>query len=458
MTAAASLPKPLRTVGLLGTALLPLNGMIGAGIFALPATLYLAVGAFAPWMLLLGGLLFLPLIVVFAALARQFDHSGGPALYGNAAFGPFLGFQAGWTRYASAVATIAANSHVVVTYAATLWPELDGPLVRPLAVALFQAFFVVVNLVGMNRSIGTLGLVTLLKLAPLAALVGAGFAQGSADLGLVVPEFTDAEAVVLLTFYAFTGFEGAVNSAGELKRPRRDLPLALMITLALTTAIYMAVIWAYVAIVPDPGAGGEMALAVAADAAFGPLGAVAIVLAAAFSVGGNTLQSMINTARLAFGMAELHMLPGLFARVSPRFLTPYASILFLGACSIGFSLTGGFVILATASTLSRLMTYLICSAAVPVLRRRGGTASGADISLFEQAMAVLAFAISAWVATQADARAWLTIAGIIALGSVFYLIARRRPAPELHPEAAQTKEAPGCPDAPSLSRDPTALK
>lgn len=430
MTTPAHPPKPLRTVGLLGTALLPLNGMIGAGIFALPATLYLAVGEFAPWMLLLGGLLFLPLILAFAALARQFDHSGGPALYGNAAFGPFLGFQAGWTRYASSVATIAANSHVVVTYAATLWPELDGPVSRPLAVALFLAFFVVVNLTGMNRSIGTLGLVTVIKLAPLAALVGAGIAQGAldpgAEVGLVLPRFTEAEAVVLLTFYAFTGFENGVIAAGEMKRPRRDIPLALVGTLALTTLFYMAIVWAYLAIVPDPREGGEMALSLAASEAFGAIGAVAIVIAATFSVGGNTLNSMINTARLSYGMAEMRMLPGWFRHVSPRFLTPDVSILFLGACSIAFSLTGGFVILATAATLSRLMAYLICSAAVPVLRFRGGPASGADIGKFELAMAALAFAISVWVATHADTRAWLTLGGILVVGMILYLVARRR--------------------------------
>jgi amino acid transporter len=377
--------------------------------------------------MLLGGVLFLPLIVVFAALARQFDHSGGPALYGNAAFGSFVGFQAGWTRFASTVAVIAANSHVVVSYAAALWPALDGPVARPLAVALFQLFFVVVNLTGTNRAVRTLGVVTLVKLAPLAALVGAGFAQGSSELGVTLPHFSNAEQVALLTFYAFMGFESATMPAGEMKRPRHDIPLALVGMLALVTLTYMAVIWAFIAIVPDPREGGEMALTLAADEAFGRMGTIAIVVAAAFSVGGNTLNNMLNLPRMTYGMAELGMLPGWFAHVSPRFLTPDFSILFLGVCSVLFSLTGGFVLLATASTLSRLATYLICAAAVPMLRWRGRRSSGADIGGFEIAAAVLAFAGSIWVASQADTRAWLTLAGIVAFGSVLYLIAQLRP-------------------------------
>ncbi len=420
----ASQLRPPRSVGLLGTSLLPLNGMIGAGIFALPAVLFAAVGPFAPWMMVLGGILFLPLIIVFAALARQFDHSGGPALYGDAAFGPFFGFQAGWTRFASSVTTIAANSHVVVSYAATLSPALGHPVAHAVAVIAFQIFFMAVNLIGMNRAVGTLGIVTLIKLAPLAALIVAGFAQGSAGLGLVLPQFTDTEAVVLLTFYAFMGFENVTMPAGELKRPRRDIPLAMIGMLALVTLIYVLIIWAYIAIVPNPGEGGDMALSLAADEAFGRVGAVAIVIAAAFSVGGNTLNDLVNTPRMTYGMAELRMLPRWFQHVSPRFLTPDFSILFVGTASILFSLTGGFVLLATAGTLSRLVTYLICSAAVPVLRFRG-----ADIGWFEVAMAALAFIASIWIATHADARAWITLAGILLVGGVLYFIARRAPQP-----------------------------
>jgi amino acid transporter len=419
--------RPPRSVGLLGTSLLPLNGMIGAGIFALPAVLYAAVGPFAPWMMVFGGILFLPLIIVFATLARQFDHSGGPALYGDAAFGPFFGFQAGWTRFASSVTTIAANSHVVVSYAATLSPALGNPVAHAVAVIAFQIFFVVVNLIGMNRAVGTLGVVTLIKLAPLAALIVAGFAQGTGSLGLVLPQFTDAEAVVLLTFYAFMGFENVTMPAGELKRPRRDIPLAMIGMLALVTLIYVLIIWAYIAIVPNPGAGGDMALSLAADEAFGRVGAVAIVVAAAFSVGGNTLNDLVNTPRMTYGMAELRMLPRWFQHVSPRFLTPDFSIAVVGAASIMFSLTGGFVLLATAGTLSRLVTYLICSAAVPVLRFRRRPAGGADIGWFELAMAALAFASSIWIATHADTRAWITLAGILAVGGVLYVIARRAP-------------------------------
>lgn len=430
--------KPPRTVGLFGTTLLPLNGMVGAGIFALPAILYAAVGNFAPWMILLGGILFFPLIFVFAALARRFDHSGGPMLYGEAAFGPFVGFQAGWMRYASALAALAANAHVVISYLAALWPVLDGPVARPLAVALFILTFTLINLFGMTKAIGVLGSMTLVKLLPLAGFIVAAIAMGSPAIGFALPEFTAFETVVLLTFYAFIGFENVSMPAGEMRAPKRDIPIALLSILAFVTLFYMLIIWAYIAI--DPAGGGDtMPLAIAAEAITGRAGAIAIVVAAAFSIGANALTGFVALPRMTFGMAEEGMLPPIFMRVSKRFLTPDFSILFLGGVAMLVGLTGSFVFLAVAGTLSRLVTYLICIAALPVIHWREAKARGDRAFSLETLMAGLALISCLWVANQADSLAFLTLAAILVAGTLLYGLGRmsaKRAAPAAWPERA----------------------
>jgi amino acid transporter len=415
--------KPPRTVGLFGTALLPLNGMIGAGIFALPAILYAAVGNFAPWMILLGGILFFPLMFVFASLAKRFDHSGGPMLYGEAAFGPFVGFQAGWMRYASALASMAANSHVVISYLAALWPVLNDPVVRPVAVALFILAFTLINLFGMTKAIGVLGSMTLVKLLPLAGLVVAGLAMGSPAIGFALPEFTAFETVVLLTFYAFIGFENVSMPAGEMRKPKRDIPMALMGILLFVTLFYMLIIWAYIAIDPV-GSSDTMPLAIAAEAIIGQVGAVAIVVAAAFSIGANTLGGFVATSRMTFGMAEEGMLPPIFMRVSKRFLTPDFSILFLGGVAMLVGLSGSFVFLAVAGTLSRIVTYLICVLALPVIEWQEAKAGTGPRFSFDTLMAALALISCLWVASQASGLAFLTLAGILVAGSLLYILGR----------------------------------
>lgn len=421
--------KPRRTVGFWGTALMPVNGMIGAGIFVLPATLVAAVGDFAPWMILLGGLLVLPLVLVFAWLAAKFENSGGFVLYGEAAFGRFVGFQAGWARYASTIVTVAANAHVMVSYLAVFFPVLDGPVARSFAVTGIIGFFTAINLFSMRGSIGTLGALTAVKLLPLLALVAAALLGGGADIGFALPEFSAAETVVLLTFYAFIGFETVTISAGEMKRPKRDVPLALGTMVAAVTLLYMAVIWAYIAISPV-GTSEENALALAAGEVMGPLGSLALVVAAAFSIGANTLNNGINTPRLTYGMAERGMLPRWFMAVSPRFYTPVNSILFYGGASIAFGLWEGFMVLALAATLTRLLTYGISAAALPVIERREGR-----IDPVHGAVALLAIIGTIWVGSHANAEAWTVFGGVIVLGTLLYFFAGR--ADPLEPLAPQ---------------------
>ena len=411
---------PPRTVGFWGTALFPLNGMIGAGIFALPAVLVAAVGNFAPWMMLVGGVLFLPLALCYAWMSARFEHSGGSVLYGEAAFGRFVGFQAGWARYVSAIVTAAANMHVMVAYLAVVFPGLDGPVAAPVAVAVGLALITIINLYGMRASVGTLGVMTAIKLLPLAALVLSAFFAGG-ELGAVaLPQFSQVETVILLTFYAFIGFEGVIEAAGEFKNPKRHVPLSIVTMVSGVTLIYMAVIWAFILIGPE-FAGENNALAGSAEAAMGQIGSLAIVIAASFSIGANNFASGVAQPRLMYGMARRGMLPKWFEYVHPRFLTPFNAILFYGVAAILFGLWEGFTVLAVAGTLIRLVTYIVTSCALPVLEHREGR-----IVPLHLACVIFAVASSLFIASQTELQAWLVLGGILVVGAALYAIAARQ--------------------------------
>ena len=414
---------PPRTVGFWGTALFPVNGMIGAGIFALPAVLAAGVGSFAPWLMLAGGLAFMPLALCYAWLARRFENSGGPVLYGEAAFGRFVGFQAGWARYASAIVTAAANTSVMVAYMAALWPALADPVIEAGAIATILAIITYVNLTGMRRAVGALGVMTVIKVLPLVALVVSALFVGDPDIGFAIPEFSEVETVLLLTFYAFMGFEAVTEPAGELHEPRRNIPLAIVTMVAAVTALYMAVIWAYLAIAPAVE-NEENALAGAALETMGNIGAIAIVVAAAFSIAANNFNGSTTQPRLIYGMAQRGMLPRWFLGVSERWGTPANAIIFTGVASILFGVWEGFALLAVAGTLIRLVTYCICAAALPTLEYREG-----GVNPLHFACAVVAIAVSIFVALQVSGEAVMVFAGMVALGTLLYFVAARR-APE----------------------------
>ena len=411
---------PPRTVGFWGTSLFQINGMIGSGIFALPAVLVAAVGSFAPWLMVIGGIMFLPLALTFAWLAARFDGSGGPVLYGKAAFGSFAGFQAGWGRYASGAVAMAANTHVMIAYFAAVFPWLENGTAATATVVVTILALTGVTLLSMRSSVNTLGLLTALKLMPLGLIIGVAIFGAFTHKAVVLPEFSQVESVVLLLFYAFIGFEGVTVPAGEVRDPKKDIPRVLVTVLAGVTILYALVIWAYLTIGPEEGA-NENALAGAAEVAMGQWGALVIVVGAGFSIAANSLGGLIVVPRMAYGMAEQGMLPQWFERVSPRFLTPANSILFYGFASALFAVWGGFLALAAASTLSRLLTYVITAAALPMIEHREGR-----INPLHLIVAVLAFAASVWIASHANQQAWTMFGVLVVVGTVLYFVAARQ--------------------------------
>ncbi|PKP91786.1 MAG: hypothetical protein CVT75_08735 [Alphaproteobacteria bacterium HGW-Alphaproteobacteria-14] len=280
---------PPRVVGPVGATLMSINGMIGAGIFAVPALLYSEVGNFAPWMFLIFGLFYACGTLIVARLCNMFRSSGGPQLWIQTAFGPFAGFLIGFWAVLGISAGRAATLYVLVAYLAVIFPVLAEPGARALALAFLLVALTGIVISGMRNSIGTLGVGTVLKLAPILLLCGVAYASGGVATEFTLPRFGQFESVALLVYFAFSGAEVGALSAGELKRPRRDLPLTMLGSLALITAFYMAVQWAFIATGAPQSDGDATPLAAAAEAVMGDAGVLILSLAAIFSIATNAL-------------------------------------------------------------------------------------------------------------------------------------------------------------------------
>ena len=224
-----------------------INGMIGAGIFAVPALLYSEVGNFAPWMFLIFGLLYACGTLIVARLANMFRSSGGPQLWTQAAFGPFVGFQIGWWMVLGISAGRAATLYVLVSYMAVIFPALAEPVPQALALGFLLVAITIIVISGMRTSVGSLLVGTVIKLTPIVILCAAAYSAGGIATEFTLPRFGQFESVALLVYFAFSGAENSAYSAGELKRPRRDLPLTMLGSLALIIIFYMAVQWAFIA-------------------------------------------------------------------------------------------------------------------------------------------------------------------------------------------------------------------
>jgi len=411
-----------REIGFAGSAFLSFNGIVGAGIFALPATLHLQFGAFSPWLFPLFGLLVLLIALPFARLAALMPQSGGPVAY-TAVFGPLASFQAGWLYYVARSAALAANANVFATYAAGLWPPLGTAGGRAAAIVALVGSLTLVNVVGVRRAIRTLDALTLLKALPLVALAIWGLIEAAGALPPPgpPPPLSGIESAALVILYAFIGFENSVVPAGETADPRRTIPRALIATVAATAALYFLIQLAYVAVMPQ-GAAPAAPLAAFAEALIGPAGAILLTATALASVAGNMSGAITSTSRITFALTEQGSMPGWFGRISPRFATPANSVMFMGLVIAALALSGSFVWLAVISTLARLAVYSSSIAALPAARRREGLGTGAGTLLLMAG----GLGVCLWAALQSRWTSWLGLAVAVAAGLLLYALARRQ--------------------------------
>jgi len=427
-TAAGGERKLLRAIGFLGIALLALNGVIGAGIFALPATIAAKAGVWSPWLFLIVGLLVITIVLTFAELSSYFKDSGGPILFTMQAFGPLVGFSTGWILFLSRMTAFAANTTVMALYLGALVPWFASGTGRAILIIATCSGLTLANYIGVRDGVRTMGILTFLKLTPIVLMIGLGLQYVSGDtlFPASMPTIDDIGGTTLLLIYAYVGFESTTVVSGEAVDPKRTLPRALVSTIVGIGLLYFLIVLVYISVLPD--ADGSATLVDVGEVLMGPVGAVAITLAAVFSIGGNLASIMLAVPRLTFALAEQRLLPHWFGAVHERYSTPGNSILFLGALGMLFALTGSFVWLAAASSLTRLISYGLCIGALPVIRRQASEEARAEAYRLKGGYTIPAIAmlVSIWIALQSAADAWIMTGLLLAAGLVLYWLSRQR--------------------------------
>ena len=418
----------IRGIGLIGGALIVLNGMIGAGIFALPSAVAASAGVLSPWLFLGAGMLFTSVVLTFAELSSYFRISGGPALYATKAFGPLTGFSTGWIYFVSRAASVAANSHVMAIFLGAVWPWFDTGTGHVVVVVVVIVSITLANVVGVKGGVRALAFFTFFKLVPLLIMILLGLQYVTPEVMFPssLPTIDDLGGTTLLLIYAYIGFEQVLIPAGETSKPKETIPNALVFTMIATGLLYFLIVLVYISVLGDAAAGGTLV-----DVGFklaGPLGAIAITLTAVFSIGGNLSSSMLATPRLTQSLADHRLLPQWFGHINEKYSSPANSIMFLGGMSLILALSGSFVVLAVATTLTRLIVYVVCIVALPVIK------GNADIKTIERAYRIkggytiplIGLALCLWMISFSEAKSWILVGILLVVGLVIYSLEQLR--------------------------------
>ena len=363
--------KLSRQITAWGIWLLAVNGMIGAGIFAVPGGAAALMGVWSPLVYVVCAILLGLIVACYAELASRFTSTGGPVLYMRTAFGKFAGFETGLAVYATRITAFAANVNLMVASIAFFVPALEGGPLRILVIIAIIAVLAGINIAGAKPAMRAMGVLTVLKFLPLLAIALVGLFHINPELfpdnSLGFPASAQWSAAVLLVIYAFVGWESAVIPAGETRNPGRAMPLGLFWALGAVALLYVVIQIVCVAVVPDL-ANSQRALVDAGAILFGPAGALLLTLGVIVSVGGNITGTVVTTPRLTYALALEKTLPAWFGKVDERTHVPANSIIFFAVLAAVLALVGDFFALAAMSAFVRVLIYVGCIAAMPRVR------------------------------------------------------------------------------------------
>lgn len=396
-----------------------INSVIGAGIFGLPSEVFSRIGVYSLLAFMVCAAAVTLIVLCFAEVSSRFSETGGPYLYAREAFGPLVGFEVGWLIWISRLTAFAANCNLFVAYFAYFVPWAAAGAGRAMTIVVIVAALAAVNVAGVRDAAIVSNAFTIGKLAALAlfVVVGVFFIDPAAYAAVALPSFGDFSASVLLLVYAFTAFEMAVVAAGEARNPRRDMPPALLVAIAIVAVVYLAVQTVAIGTLPELGS-ATRPLTDASSRFMGAAGAAIITAGALVSILGNLNVTLLVAPRLPFAMAQCGELPAVFAATHKRFHTPHVAILITAAVVLVLTLSGTFVYAATISVIARLLSYAATCAALPVFRRRADAPEALFRAPAGVAVSVVALVLVAWLlsnstATQARDAAIAAFAGVL---------------------------------------------
>jgi basic amino acid/polyamine antiporter, APA family len=424
---------PTRTPGLVaGIGLWAMVGnlvgiVIGGGIFTLPGEIAGAIGAWAPLAYVAAAAIIGTILLCFAEATARVPASGGVYGFTTAAFGPYWGWLTGALTWAANILASGALANAMLDAAAALWPALAGSALRPWLIALLYLLLLAINSRNVVTASRFVGLFALSKLVPLTlfVVVGAWFiapanlvlplAQGSSDIG----------RAAIMAVFIYTGMEGGLSVAGEVRDPARAIPRAIALALGVVVAIYVGIQAVAQGLIGNALAGAPAPLATALGSISPGLGAV-MAAGAIISIFGFLTSEALNSPRIVFAAARGGMLPRWLAAIEPTQQVPRNAIAAHVVIAAGLAISGSFETLIIVATLASLSCYAIGCAAALRLRALGVEQAGpvAALGILKPA-AVVAFAAIAWLmaqSTRAEATALAIYVGVI---SLLFLLRRK---------------------------------
>ena len=367
-------PPPEQLKRILSLPLVILYGLgitIGAGIYVLVGETAGRAGMLAPFAFIGAAIVMLFPALCFAELSGRYPFSSGAAQYVEESFGSrTIGLFIGILMISAGLVAASTISLGSVSYLSSL-TNLPSWIVL---VAVVSSMGLICAW-GIRELVIFAGLMTLLEIGGLLAVIVGGFFSDPdllTHIDRLMPVEWSSDVIVsiiqasLLAFFAFIGFEGISNIAEETMEPRKTLPKAILLTLAISTAIYVLVVSvALLTVGPEDLATQPAPLSHLFERTTG-LPAAIITLIAIFATLNGVIVQIIMVSRLSYGLSSRGLLPAFLGTINEQTRTPLVATLLTVAAVLVIALV--FPVITLAEWTSRLILFVFAIVCVALAK------------------------------------------------------------------------------------------
>ena len=374
-------PRLKRVLSLMDATMINAGGIIGSGIFMVPATvaLYTASSSLFFMVWILGGVVSLFGALSVAELGAAMPKAGGQYVFLNEAYGPVWGYLYGW----SAVVVINTASMAAVGVAFAEYLKFFYPIsdlaVKEIAICSI-ILLTIINIVDVKSGARFQNVFTFAKLGAILGVILLGlFLEGGSTQNFS-PLFTDRTPLSLIgplglamvaVLWTFDGWIFVTYVAGEVKNPGRNIPLSLILCMVIVVTVYLALNTVLVYVLGfDQMIGSELVMADAASKFIGGKGAAIVTIIILISLIGANNGFILTSARINYAMARDNRFFKQAAIIHPKFQSPANALIIqcIWACILTFS--GTFNQLITYIIFASWIFYGMSAGAVIILRKK----------------------------------------------------------------------------------------
>jgi len=377
-------PKLQSDLTLFDVTNLVVGAIIGADIYVASSFGAGYLGPFSLVVWVVAGIIAVVIALCFAQCAALLPKVGGPYAYTKEAWGPFAGFIVGWSLWLAEWMSLAVFPVAFTRYLMFFTPNLEWTY-QIMIKGLFVAFLATTNVIGVRAAGRANDILTVAKLTPLIFFSGIGLLYMILHPAVVASNFSPFSpygfsnfgVALILIFWAYAGFEISTIPADEIKEPSRTIPRAIILGISivnifyLTTNIVLFAVrpWAQLASDTAPLASAT-ATVLGTNSTLALIGGTIVGVGALISVSGSDESGMIGTSRLGYALAVDGLFPDVFARVHPKFKTPYLAITIQAITALIAAIVGNLTMLIATSVFFMATAYVATSASIFSLRKK----------------------------------------------------------------------------------------